>query len=176
MFEVGSYVIYRSEGVCVISDIRSESFGMIGKEEYYYILTPVNDGKSTVFVPLANEKLVGFMRRLLTAEEISAMLEELRDQRMEWIPDSRARNNAFKEIILRGDRRELIVLVNTVSEKLDQIAESGRKAGSTDLNAIHRAEKMLYEEFSATTDIASMDKIIPLLRGEITLLARKKNK
>lgn len=175
MFEVGSYVIYRSEGVCVISDIRSESFGMIGKEEQYYILTPVNDGKSTVFVPLANEKLVGFMRRLMSAEEINAMLGELRDERMEWITDSRARNNAFKEILLRGDRRELIVLVNTVSEKLDQIADSGRKAGSTDLNALHKAERMLYEEFSATTDVASMDKIIPLLRGQISLSPRKKD-
>ena len=24
MFEIGSYVIYRSEGVCVISDVREE--------------------------------------------------------------------------------------------------------------------------------------------------------
>ena len=35
MFDIGSYVIYRSEGVCVVSDIREENFGIIGKSEKY---------------------------------------------------------------------------------------------------------------------------------------------
>ena len=51
MYEIGSYVIYRAEGFWKISDIRTESFGAIGGQEKYYILSPVNDEKSTVFVP-----------------------------------------------------------------------------------------------------------------------------
>ncbi|MBQ9112540.1 MAG: CarD family transcriptional regulator [Clostridia bacterium] len=169
MFKVGSYVSYRSEGVCVISDIRDESFGMIGKQEQYYILTPVGDSKSTVFVPLANERLVSYMRPLMSAREISEMLAEVRDCRMEWLPDSRARNAVFREILSLGDRRELVILVNTVSEKIEAVIAAGRKPGTTDLGALRRAEKMLYDEFSATTDISSADKIVPLLRGEIVI-------
>ena len=73
MFAVGSFVVYRAEGVCRISDIKAESFGVIGSKENYYILTPLNDEKSTVFVPVANETLVGMMRPLLSAEEITAL-------------------------------------------------------------------------------------------------------
>ena len=169
MFEIGSFIVYRSEGVCVVSDISIENFGMIGKDEQYYKLTPINDRKSTVFVPLANERLVAFMRPLMSAEEINKMADELRDERMEWLPDSRGRNNAFRDVLSRGDRRELCVLVNTVNERLEQIARAGKKAGSTELSALSKAEKMLYEEFSATTDISSIEQISLLLKGEIRL-------
>ncbi len=169
MFEIGSCVIYRAEGVCVVSDIRNESFGAIGKEEQYYILTPVNDGRSTVFVPLANDKLVGYMRKLLSADEINAMVEELKDERLEWVVDSRARSVMFREILALGDRRQLCVLVNTVAEKLEQTIAQGRKAGTTDLGTLHKAVTMLYGEFCATTNIDTPEKILPLLRGEIKL-------
>ena len=36
MFKVGTYVSYRSEGVCVISDIRMEAFNALGKNEEFY--------------------------------------------------------------------------------------------------------------------------------------------
>ena len=169
MFKIGSYVSYRSEGVCVVSDIRDESFGTIGTSEKYYILTPVNDMKSVVFVPVANERLVGYMRPLMSAGEITQMLDELRDVRMDWITDSRARSAAFREVLSLGDRRQLVVLVNTVSEKIAELTAAGRKVGSTELGALSRAEKMLYDEFSATTDISSSDKIIPLLIGKLSL-------
>ncbi len=172
MFEIGSYVVYRAEGVCKVSDIRNESFGAIGKEEQYYILTPIYDGRSTVFVPLANEKLVGFMRELLSAEEICAMVEEIRGERLEWAADSRARNAAYREILSLGDRRQLCVLANTVTEKLEQAAAQGRKAGTTDIGALQKAIRMLYEEFLATTDISSPEEILPVLRGERKLGAK----
>ncbi|MBE6576929.1 MAG: hypothetical protein E7653_02170 [Ruminococcaceae bacterium] len=169
MFEIGSRVVYRAEGVCVVSDIRNENFGTIGKEEQYYILTPINDGRSTVFVPLANELLVGYMRELMSAEEINAMVDEIREERLEWPTDNRARNNVFKETLALGERRQLCVLVNTVTEKLEKAAALGKKAGTTDLGVLHKALTMLYEEFSATTDIDTPEKILPLLRGEIKL-------
>lgn len=169
MLEKGSYVIYRSEGVCIIRDICKQSFGAIGNTEDYYILSPVKDPKSTVFVPVGNTVLVSFMRELLSAAQINALAAEQRGKRLEWISDSRSRNNALKEILARGDRKELIVLINTVSEKLDEIRQSGRKVGAADLTALSRAKKMLYEEFSATTDISSPDGILPLLKGELTL-------
>ena len=174
MFEIGSYVIYRAEGVCIVRDIRNESFGTIGKPEEYYILEPLSDRGSTVFVPVNNPKLVGYMRALMSAEEITAMLSELREERMEWITDSRARNDAFKKILALGDRRELVVLVNTVSERLERQSAEGKRAGTTDTNALHRAQKLLYEEFSATSDLASVAQVLPLLRGEITLLPKQR--
>ena len=163
MFEIGGYVIYRSEGVCVVSDIRYENFGGSSKGEKYYILSPLNDRKSTVFVPVENEKLVGMMRGLLSASDIEKMIAELRDERLEWIADSRGRGNRFKEILAIGDRRELIVLANTVREKIEATKADGRKPCATDINALRKAEFLLFEEFSATLEIGTVNDISDLL-------------
>ncbi len=173
MFKIGDSVVYRSEGVCVVSDIRSESFGGIGKSEEYYILTPVNDKKSTVFVPVNNERLTSMMRRLLNADELSTVIDGLRDERIEWVSDSRARSNVFREMLSSGDRRQLIILLNTVSERVDALREAGKKVGSTEANAYMKAERLLYEEFAATTDIQSQEKVVAVLRGEIRLRDKK---
>lgn len=169
MYKIGSYVIYRAEGVCKISDIRAESFGAIGAKEQYYILTPMGDPHSTLFVPTENEKLVSLMRPLLSAEEICALCAELRESRMEWIDDSRARNMKYRDIMSLGDRKDLIVVANTVSERIEAMIEVGKKPNATDENALKRVVKMLYDEFKSTTDIASENDVIPLLRGELQI-------
>ena len=169
MFEKGSYVTYRSEGVCVITDIRKENFGAVDTDEDYYILAPVNDMKSTVFVPVNNERLVGYMRSLLSAEELNGIVSELVDERMEWIPENRARNTAFKQLIAVGDRRELIVMLNTLYDKLEEMQKAGKRPGTTDQGVLAKAERLIYEEFSATTDLASQEKVKDLLRGRFTL-------
>ena len=173
MFEIGSYVSYRAEGVCVIADIREERFGALGGIGKYYILAPIGDEKSTVFVPCDNENLVSMMRPLLSAEEILAMVEELREERIEWIEESRLRNLRFREIFSVGDRRQLIVLLNTVIEHSERIRALGKKVGSTDENAIYRAKTMLFEEFSMTTDLRDADEILLLLRGDRTLKSKE---
>ena len=169
MFEIGKYVAYRSEGVCIISDIRAESFGADGTCAQYYILTPIHDKRSTLFVPVDNERLTSLMRALMSAEQINEMAAELRETRLEWIADCRSRNNEFREILSLGERRELAVLALTVADKIDETVAAGKKVGSTEASALRRALRMLYEEFSVTTDIRSAEDIIPFLRGEFAL-------
>jgi len=173
MFEIGSYVSYRAEGVCVVRDIREERFGALGETAKYYILSPLADEKSTVFVPMENEALMALMRPLLSAEEILRMVSELRDERLEWIEESRLRNLKFREIFSLGDRKQLVVLANTVAEHNKMITDLGKKVGSTDENALFRAKTMLFEEFSMTTDLQSIEEVLPLLRGERSLCAKE---
>ena len=173
MFKKGDKVIYKAEGICEISDVRLENFGAIGNEETYYVLTPVKEGSSTFFVPVGNERLVSYIRPLLSAEEITNMLVELRNQRFRWIPDTRSRSTNFKEIISRGDRRELVVLCHTIRDRLAELREMGKKAGNTELGSLDRAEWLLYVEFAHTTDISSPMDINAVLRGDITLNNKK---
>ena len=169
MFEIGSYVAYKSEGVCVISDIRAESFGAPNDNEQYYILTPIHHTQSTLFVPVKNEILTSQMRALLSVGEINQMAAEIREDRLALPPESRARNNFFKEILSRGERRDLAVLALTLADKIDTLIASGKKPGSTETSALHRAERMLFEEFEVTTNIRSIDQVVEFLRGKIEL-------
>ena len=173
MFEIGSYVAYKSEGVCVISDIRAESFGAPNDNEQYYILTPIHHTQSTLFVPVKNEILTSQMRALLSVGEINQMAAEIREDRLALPPESRARNNFFKEILSRGERRDLAVLALTLADKIDTLIASGKKPGSTETSALHRAERMLFEEFEVTTNICSIDQVVEFLRGKIELVEKE---
>ena len=166
MFKVGAHVSYRAEGVCVIKDIRNESFGALGKSEEYYILSPLKDMNSILYVPVNNEVLTSKMHPLLSADEICALADELREEKLEWIIDSRARNAALREILATGNRRELIVLVNTIVDRIERSAEIGRKITAGDENTLKRAKRMLLDEFAATTDLKSDEELMGVLRGE----------
>ena len=173
MFKKGSYVTYRSEGVCVIIDIRKENFATENGAEDYYILAPISDMKSTLFVPVNNERLVGYMHGLINADEMNSVISELRDRRIEWIPESRARNMSFKQIISQGDRRELIVLLNTLYEKTDEMKNSGKRVGTTDQSAIDKAERLLCEELVITTNFKPHEKLRDVLSGHIILSSKE---
>ena len=173
MYSIGSYVIYRAEGVCQVSDIREESFGAIGEKNKYYILTPLGDDRSVVFVPVDNERLCSMIRRLLSAEDIMTLAAELREERLVWIPDSRARNLRYKELFSVGDRRDLIIIANTVMEIIKEGKNSEKRLTGTDLNALRRAKQMLYDEFTATAEIRTEDDVLLLLAGELTISPKK---
>ena len=165
MFKVGTYISYRAEGVCVISDIRMEAFNALGKNEEFYILSPIKDMNSLLYVPVNNEMLTSKMQPLLSAEEICALADELRPQVMEWTTDSRARNSALREILAAGGRRELILLVNTINDRIARSGEIGRKITAGDENILKRALRMLVDEFSVTTDIKNEEQLLSVLDG-----------
>lgn len=176
MFKIGEYVSYRAEGVCVISDIRTESFNALGKCEEYYILSPIKDMNSVLYVPVNNELLTSKMLKLLSADEICALADSLRGERLEWVNESRARTNGFREILATGDRRSLIVLVNTVSEHIEIQMANGKKPTAGDENALKRAKRMLLDEFSATTDLKSEEELMLMLCGEHRCSAKEISK
>lgn len=161
-YEIGSYVIYRAEGICDIVDIRRESFAG-GEKADYYILSPRNDPNSMLYVPVDNEKLTAMMRPLLCETEIRALIAELRDERLEWIDDSRARNSRFKEILSEGDRRSVLVLLNTVRERIAMNEANGKRSGTTDTGALSRACKLLRDEFSHAIPMDSDLQLFALL-------------
>ena len=147
MYNVGTYVSYRSEGICVIVEIRKQRFGALNELKDFYVLSPVNDPNSKLFVPTDNEHLVAKMRPLCFADDVNDLAIKLRDERIEWIEPSRPRSNAFRDIISEGNREKLIKLIHTVIEHEKTHVTQG------DISTLNKAKRMLVDEFSFTTDI-----------------------
>ena len=163
MYKLGTYVSYRSEGVCVITEIRHQKFGMLNEQKDFYILSPINDLNSTLFVPTDNEVLIGKMRLLCSASDVNALAKDLLDKRLDWIEISRPRNNYFKDLLSDGNRNNLILLIHTVCEREMQLAQNGKHVTQSDLTAVARAKKMLVDEFSVTTDITTEQMLMDVL-------------
>ena len=164
-YEIGDRVIYRAEGICEITDIRVEAFAG-GEKSEYYILSPQNDPNSTVYVPVNNERLTSMIRHILSESEIHELIAERKSERLAWISDSRARNTYFKEILSICDRRDVIVLLQTVRDKIAQNDAEGKKSGTTETNAMYRASRLLRDEFSPAISLRSDEALFALIDGE----------
>jgi CarD family transcriptional regulator len=62
IFSIGDTVIYGIHGICKITDIQKRDF--MGEIADYFILSPIYDERSTVFVPCENENLTSKMKRI----------------------------------------------------------------------------------------------------------------
>ena len=65
-----NYVNYGNQGICKIEDIRPMKFSFNTYERDYYILKPVHQENSRIFVPAENQKLTTQMRPILSPEDI----------------------------------------------------------------------------------------------------------
>jgi len=162
MYTIHTQVIYGASGVCEISDIRRETFAQEEKE--YYVLHPVGGSGSTIFVPVDNPVLTGRMKKLLNAREIQDLLAQP-VKSYPWVKDNRGRSEKYRQTLEKGDREELLALIRSVwTEKQTRLAQ-GKKLWALDENALARAEKILYDEFSLVLD-EDQETIIARLRGE----------
>lgn len=166
MYKIGMYVSYRSEGVCVISEIRRQKFGALNELKDFYILSPVREPNAKLFVPSDNESLVKKMRPLCSADEVNSLMRKLLDQRFEWIAQPRPRANFFREILADGNRDSLVTLVHTVCDKEAELSQIGKHVTQSDLSALERAKKMLLLELSFTTDITTEQMLTAVINCE----------
>ena len=75
MFQVNDTVSYGTHGVCQITEIGEKN--LTGKSMEYYILKPVYNENSTLYVPVHSENLTGKMRRILSVQEIREMIRQM---------------------------------------------------------------------------------------------------
>lgn len=153
MHSIGEKVVYSSMGVATIVDIRQEKIGENLRE--YYVLRALGAPESSLtFVPADNKKLVSEMRPLLSREEIMEILKNAEKlPEPEWSDDNRIRNERFKSIIDSGDRAMMIAMLRAIYKRGEERLDLGKKNYLTDENAMKRAEKILYSEFSAVLGI-----------------------
>ena len=167
---IGDNVVYGTNGVCSVYDIREEDFGT-GKKKYYVLHSETQKTGADIFVPEDSDVLMGRIKELLSPEEIYKFIDSIPDENMSWIDDSRVRSLEFEKIISSGDRKGLIKLIKAIYEKKSELAGHGAKIGVADERVMRTAERMLYEEFAAVLDIKIED-VVPLITKRIK---RKEN-
>ncbi len=146
MLNVGETFVYGSSGVCRVEDICVRDCGS-GKKEYY-VLQPVYDARSTVYIPTDSEKLVSNVRTLLTEKEVYDMISSMPEEGFEWIINDKERIETFRSILEEGTRQDVVKLLRTLYLRKKELAEKGKKLRSADEAMMQRAEKLIYGEFA----------------------------
>ena len=144
----GEYVSYGINGMCNIEDIRPMQLSQSVEKMMYYILRPESNPKSTIFVPVNNQKLVSKMREPMTKDEINAMLVRMKDRTLEWEKDVRFRTESFHEILNNGVNQDLILMIRCLHRKRQELVQLGKKLPARDSNTLKTAERLVEEEFA----------------------------
>lgn len=165
MYEVGEKVIYGTQGICEIEDISSGDLG--DDDRKYYILCPLSDPRSKIYVPCDNEKLLGKIRKILSPSEIDTVIGTVEPDGMEWIANDNQRKEFCSGILRDGDRKKLMEMVEMLNRRQNELKSQKKHFHLTDERFLKEAEKILSEEFSFSLGIpqsAVSDYIISRLK------------
>jgi len=124
------------------------SFNSQMPEREYYLLEQTNSSLSTIYVPTDNERLCSKIRYILTAYEIDAILEECKNETIEWQNDRKRRTELFREILIRADSKEYILLICCIYKRIHELEANQKHISSSDMGVLSNAERAVREEFS----------------------------
>ncbi|MBO5907901.1 MAG: hypothetical protein J6Q85_07105 [Clostridia bacterium] len=172
MYKIGDNVVYGSNGVMTVTDIREETIGDVPRS-YYVLKSPTANKDSLTFVPIDNEKLTEAMRPLASKERIIEIIDLIPDiSEVEWINDNRTRAERFKETVECGSHEDIIAMIKAIWSTGTRRAEEGKKNYLSDEAAMKKAEHVLYSEFSAVLGI-SEDEVCDFISKRVAWLPNK---
>lgn len=149
--KIGTYVMYGKTGVCLVKEKTVISGGQ------YYVLCPISDSRSSVYVPCDNETLVARMCPLLTREEIDSLLSSADEVKLTWIDDRNERGMLYRTILSGGDRRERIRLLCCLMRKKLERMEIGKRLSTMDENTLQECVRLVQEEFCMVLGIEARE-------------------
>lgn len=153
MYNIGDNIVYGMSGIMTIVDIKN--INLTGEAKDYYLLCDYGkSGSSVTYVPMDNPKLIENMHRLLSPDEIRDAIAEARLlSDVEWIPDSRQRSEAYRQIIRSARRSEILAMIRTVHNTGLSRAAIGKKNFLADEGVMQKAESVIITEFSISLGI-----------------------
>ena len=145
--KIGDHVMYLNNGVCKIVDIREEQF-IAGMPKTYFVLSPLIDERSEIYVPVDSEGLTANIFELLTEKEIKAAIKDSEKSVCEWIPDVKERSAEFTKIISGGNRAAILSVIKTLSDYRAELESRKKKFYASDERIFNAANKFITEEFA----------------------------
>ncbi len=125
MFQIKDVVVYGSQGVCEIVDIEEKKID--GASKSYFVLKPKTEKAATFYVPTWNEKAWGKMRKVMTKQEVNALIDAMPSKTPIWIANENQRKETYREILAGGDQAAIISMVQALFiHKKEREAEGKR--------------------------------------------------
>lgn len=150
--KIGTYVLYGKTGVCLVKEQTKVACG-VKNGGAYYVLSPISDSRSSVYVPCDNPDLLARMRPLLSREEIDLLLSGADDVKMAWVDDRNERATLYRTITASGDRRELIRLISCLMRRKQERLATGKRLSTMDEDVLQDCVRLVEEEFSMVLGI-----------------------
>lgn len=158
--KVGETVVYRKQGTYVITDIKEQTIGRVKKD--YYVLSSVYDKNATVYVPVDNDTLTSQIERMLTKEEINAIIDESEENNLIWIENNTERAMFFEEILKSGELSKVLSILKLFLLRKENVDKKSYRTFARDEKAFAAAQKTVTEAFAYPLGIGKTE-VIPYI-------------
>ena len=164
----GEYVVYGSNGICLVEDVCDFSFSADIPKKPYFILKPKNDPHSLIYIPCDNEILVARLRSVFPKEQIEALIQERRCDSADWYEDRKERVLTYRNILAKSDPVELLAMIRCIHLKDREFAQSNKKLSASDKDILQSAERFIENEFSFSLGVTT-DEVVPYIKRILSL-------
>lgn len=151
MFKINDVVVYGSQGVCRIVGIEKQKIDGVYKE--YFVLKSTQDKGATFYIPTWNEKAWGKMRNVMSKNEVDALIDSMTKKTPAWIANESDRKEAYKKILLSGDRAAIISMIQALYTHKKQREAEGKRLHMSDEHFMKDAEQILYNEWQYVLNV-----------------------
>ena len=164
MFCTDEVIIYGGYSICKIAEITQKELD--GKMVDYYVLKPIFNPESTVFVPANNEILKKKMHTVICKEAAYDLIKSMPQVEQIWIDNENKRKELYRNILAKRERTEVIGLIKALHIHQQQQAEKKRRLHIADERFLKEAEKTLCEELAFVLEMAPED-VPNLIRTQV---------
>ena len=164
MFEVGDYVVYGNNGVCVVDEITHMELRGVDSKKLFYRLMPVDNKGSKIFTPVDNTKVI--IRKMLTKSEAESLIESGPSLEPVWVPNDKQREEIYKEVVRSCDPAEWFRIILTIYNRKQERIAQGRKITSMDDRYFKQVENCLYGELALALQCNKED-VIDIIKEKI---------
>lgn len=146
LFGIGDIVVYGAQGICKIDSIQPKQ---IGKQVLdYYVLKPVYNENTAVFIPVNNDILTAKMQSVLDKHEAEELIKKAPGIDVIKTNDESKKREEYKSILSSNDHEKLISLIKTIRLERDIRRQNNKKLNINDEQTLRKAELLLYNEIA----------------------------
>lgn len=151
MFNIGDHIVYGTNGVCRIVEIRNSPFDENDKR-LFYVLEPVYDISNSVFyTPVENNNIV--IRPLVSAEYARALLAKIREIELVHVEIEKKRRDVYRDLVMTTDPEKFISVIKTVAQRRREFRKTRRRLPDLDNDFEHTSRHCLYGELAEVLGI-----------------------
>lgn len=152
MFNIGDVIVYGAQGICRIDSFDIKQIGKVSAD--YYVLKPLFNESTSVFVPVENAVLTAKMQAVLTKSEAQSLVKNAPDFDVLCFANDGEKQTEYKAILSSGNRDRLAALIKTIYTEKETRRIAGKKLNIFDEQTLRKAEQLLYNELAFVLDIS----------------------
>ena len=151
MFQINDVVVYGAQGVCKIVGTQDQKID--GANKTYFVLKPADDRGATFYVPTWNDKALTKMRKVMTKQDVDALIDSMPNKTPTWIANENERKETYKRILSSGDQAAIISMVQALFSHKKEREADGKRLHMSDEHFMKDAEQLLYNEWQYVLNV-----------------------